>query len=418
MSTDALRQQAKASHDSFVLDEGFEEDDEEVLAFEASRNASKVDIVAAKNDNDGSAPAGEPRRSIDAQTGPMQAASPHLNTLLFDNLPRDSKRSDIETLVGGSIEIVSMKVHRFPNKTMLARIQFCEESDAAEVLKRHSVTAEWGDAGQISVQYAPVDWEAFLKTHPKSSAFLAHSTEGRGEGASSASAPRSAVMIGDLPASIAEALPAAEDVKLTFWDAVKRAQQAAEVLDQRARSAGSKIDVKYRVVAQLGDAGKRSRDLLAETDEKYKLSDAIRSAMEASKARAGDAVSVATTVDTTYGVSKRMNAATSKVGQAGSIAAREIDDSLLLSERARSAANAALENEQIGPVVKRTVSQFETLWQSLSLATGAGIAGSGRKKERPPQGIEQDSMTVTVPERVDMAALLDEEEVTDDKKET
>lgn len=394
----------------FVLDEGFEEDDEEVLAFEASRTERSQGSGTGVGLNAGSASSG-PKATDVAQEPEAPGASTvaFADTLVFENLLKGTTRSDIEALVGGDVEISSLKVHRFPDKTMLARIQFCDEADAASVLQRHTDKSP-GTESSVSVNYAPSDWDTFLKKHGKTSVSPKIEILSSTEALRDAVAPRSAVMMGGIPVNFAEALPAADEVKATFWDVVTQAQHAAEALDNRARAAGSTLDSKYQVARQLEDAQKKSHAVLAEADEKYKVSASARSALETGKARAGDVANVAKSLDSTFNVSSRFSAAASKVSQAGSIAAREIDENLHLSDRARTAANVALENEQIGPVVKNTMSQLESFWQSsFSLGAESGD-GAVRRKVRPPLGIEQDSMPGMMPEPVEMAAILEDGE--------
>lgn len=394
----------------FVLDEGFEEDDEEVLAFEASRAERKQGFAtdAGLGTTAFAAPVSDASPVVESRSIDAPAAS---DALVFENLPKSTTRSDIEALVGGDVEISSIKVHRFHDKTMLAMIQFCEEVDAADVFQRHTARVDEQESN-ISVTYAPSDWDTLLKVHAKANVAPKTSAVSSSE-ATGIAHSRSAVMSNGIPVNFAEAIPATDELKASFWDAVTQAQHAAEALDHRARAAGSDIDSKYHVAEQLADAQRKSRALLAETDEKFKLSDGLRSAVEAGKAGAGEITSVATSVDQSYNVSSRINTATSKLGQAGSIAAREIDENLHLSDRARMAANIALENEQIGPAVKHTVSQLESFWQSFSLGSGAD-AGAVRKKERPPQGIEQDSMPGMMPEKVEMSSILDDGEAAGD----
>lgn len=409
MSDNAMRIERASS--GFVLDEGFEEDDEEVLAFEASRSERNGGRGAVSGSDPSAVVVGS--KSLDPlpeSVLPGESAVAFADTLVFENLPKGTTRSDIEALVGGDVEISSLKVHRFPDKTMLARIQFCEEVDAAEVLRRQSMKLSSNESS-ILVKYAPSDWNTFLKEHAKASASTKIETMSSTEALRDTGVSQSAVMVGGIPGNIAHALPAAEEVKATFWDAVTQAQHTAEALDNRVRAAGSSIDSKFHVAEHLDDVQKKSRALLAEADEKYKLSVSARSAMETGKARADDVVNVASSLDTSYGVSSRFSAAASKLSQAGSIAAREIDENLHLSDKVRMAANVALENEQVGPVVKSTMSHLESFWQRRFPFGAETDSGPVRRKVRPPQGIEQDSMPGMTAESVEMAAILDDEEI-------
>jgi hypothetical protein len=405
MSNDeALQSADPSSSGSFVLDEGFEQDDEEVLAFEASRSVSKsatAPYAVKEAGSESEARASELKAESAANDPP-----PHPDALLIDNIPKEANRNHVEALLGDGVEILALMIHRFPNKMMAARVQLANDSVAAAIVQRYSVSLGVDAEDQVSIKYAPCDWDVFLESHPYKAFVTESPVQPRDGIAVSSVAPRGNVMIGPVPVNLVDALPDAEEVKSAFWGAVARTQKAAEAIDQRVRAAGTDIDSQYNVVEQLDSASKRSRAILAEADAKYKVSDALTSAVKTGRTRVSEAAEVAGAVDDAYGVSRRLSEVTTKLTRAGSIAAREVDENLQLSERSRRVANSALESEQIGPVVKGTVSQLGSLWLSLTQAAGVECSGAARKKERPPQGIEQDTMNDMLPEKVEMSAIL------------
>lgn len=388
----------------FVLDEGLEDEDEEILAFEATRQVPQVE-----EDVDGIVK--EDSAVIDAGDAAANMTAPFPNAVVIDGMPPGANRSQMELFLDGCGALSSLKVARFPDKTIAARIEFVENSSADAAVARSGNLFSSG-SNPVIVDYAPPDWTEFTRSHP--SQITAQSTGAVGT-QQAPSALRGAVMVGAVPVNLGDVLPDAEGVKSAFWDAFASARKAAETLEQRARQAGTDLDRKFHVAEQVEGVANRSRAALNEVDEKYNVRGKFEAAVEAGKGQVAAATEGAKNMDSSYGVSQRVGEATAKVSQAGSVAAREVDENLRISERARAAANAALENEQIGPVVKSTMAQIEGMLDNLSVAgsSSEGTAGSARrKKTREPVGIEQGSEIPIVP--LELSTGEDEQDKADE----
>jgi hypothetical protein len=367
----------------FVLDEGLEGDDEEVLAFEASRR------VANASGGGGRERAAANERScavsgVQSSAPPQNSPPPYPDAVIVDGMPSDANRSHMESFLDGCGEIVALKVYRFPDRTLAARVQFSSEACAAKAVERNAT--DFARPGcTVAVRYAPLDWDGFVNNHPCKAVGAGPSAKG-----SDAPALRGAAMAASTPVNLSEVLPPPGEMKAAFWDAVASARAAAERFDKRARAAGEDIDKTFHVAEQLDEASKRSWAALAEVDEKYRVRESLDAALVAGRHRAGEVVEGVKQADASLNVSRRLGEVTAKLSQVGTVAVREVDENLRVSERARDAANAALENDQIGPVVKGTVCHLEGVWTNLTGPAGASGAGSARKrKERAPSGVEQ-----------------------------
>jgi hypothetical protein len=278
------------------------------------------------------------------------------------------------------------------------RVKFAAEEEARAALERSgAVFGEGADETPAVVLYAPADWNRFLSEHPSTI----------GEEAAAAlkekavdpvpvvpAGVRGGAMVNGVPAQLAAVLPKPEELKSAFWSAVLSAKSAASQLEARARAASAKLDKTLEVSHKLDEASKRTRAAADDIDGKYRVREKVAAAAAAGRERADEAAASAKHADSVYGVSRRMSELSASVTNAGGRAAREVDENLRLSERARGATNSALQSEQIGPAVRSAMSRLDGFWsgaESDASPTSRRAPGSDgkRKKDYRPSGVEQ-----------------------------
>lgn len=390
----------------FVLDEGLEDEDEDILAFEASRASLDSPKLSASHkleadnevDNeihiDGAA-AKDVGNEI-TEIKDLTVSSFYPDSVVVDGMPSDANRAHLEAFLEGCGEITSLKVYRFPDKTLAARVQFISESCARSALARNG-SPFMRKTAPVSVQPAPANWENFIASHPSKvipGSQLASRSRDR---STAAPASAGAVMVGGIPVNLAEVLPKPEEVKSAFWNAFCSAKKVAENLEQRARAAGRDLDSKFQLSQNVDEATKRSREAMDNVDTKYHVREKVSSAIVAGKERAGVVAEGAKSVDESLGVSRRISSVSSSIVQAGSKAAREVDENFGVSERARGVANSALDHEKIGPAVRQAMHQWDGLVTNLGSSTN-GADLSARKKNYVARGVEPETFVSDDPE--------------------
>lgn len=374
----------------FVLDEGLEDEDEEMLAFEADRKAT--DEAGSDSKVSGTAGVSDDVKR-DAETNdeiPKQedVFKSFPDAVVVDGMPSDANRAHLEAFLDGCGEIVALKVYRFPDKTLAARVQFVNESSANAALAKNG-SAFMRKTSPVSVLTAPSNWDDFIASHPSKLLSGPHLGGRSREGSPISPGTRGAVMVGGIPVNLSEALLKPEDMKTALWNAFGSARKAAEVFEERARSAGKELDAKLQFSENVDEASKRSRVVMENMDAKYKMREKITVAVVAGKEKAGAAAEGAKSVDQSLGVSRRLASVSTSIAQAGSKAAHEVDENFRVTDRARGVANSALEHERIGPAVRQAMQQWDQLWASWSSASN-GDHSHSRKKNYVSRGVEQD----------------------------
>jgi hypothetical protein len=133
---------------------------------------------------------------------------------------------------------------------------------------------------------------------------------------------------------------------------------------------------------------KRSKAAADLVDEKLKVRETVGTAVDAGKAWGAEAAKGAKAVDDSYGITRRLSELSSNMASAGSKAAQELDENLRVSERARDAANSALRNETIGPVVKQAMTKLDGARSGAPGQAGSDGSTTSRKKSYPSRGVE------------------------------
>jgi hypothetical protein len=366
----------------FVLDEDLEEDDEDVLAFEAKRRPA-VTV----------APTAAPPPEAARPTGfPATATRQHPCAVVVDGMPADANRAHLEAFLQGCGDVAALKVYRFPDKTLAARVEFAEEAAADAALALHGKPLIRAST-PVTVARAPDDWNEYISAHPSRHVDL---TKPPGLSASNpapfkTSVDRGAISVGNtgIPANFAETLLQNTDgIKSAFWSAFASAKHAASVLEQRARAAGTELDSRLHVAENVDEMSKRSRAAAELVDEKLKVRETVGSAVDAGKVWTAEAAKGARAVDDSYGITRRLSELSTNVAAVGSKAAQEVDENLRVSERAREAANTALRHETIGPVVKQAITQLDGIRSSIPGPSGSEGFPVSRKKSYPSRGVE------------------------------
>lgn len=334
----------------FVLDEGLEDEDEDVLAFEAERQRNR-----------GGSPAAHVAEAADKEGLVLEEGieAPDVSTdaVVIDGIPAKANRSHLEELLSGCGEIVALKIHRFSDKTLIARVQLSSAEMGSKALQLSGSVVLESHMG-VTITPAPEDWPAFLAQHPKGTS---ESPIQQATGL-----PRGAAMVTAIPA----ALPSRDGMRNAFWSAFRSAQKAAETLEQKARETGEDLDRRLNVSENVGEVAKRSAAVIDNIDQQYGVSKKMQSAAEAGQAQASIAANSAAEMNRTYGVTRKLSAMSSTVSSVGNKALREIDENLRISERAQAATNAALANDRIGPAVKSASATFDEIVASAEQKLG------------------------------------------------
>eukprot|EP00177_Eucheuma_denticulatum_P001958 GFKZ01003502.1.p1 GENE.GFKZ01003502.1~~GFKZ01003502.1.p1 ORF type:complete len:368 (+),score=66.97 GFKZ01003502.1:357-1460(+) len=354
---------AKSSSD-FILDEGLD-DDEEVLAFHSKRQSAMTPVPAEQTPSDPSTapspiPAPSPiasritEPSLEDPSFPFAPTTPQCppttpptNIVIIDGMPLNSSRADLDAFLSGTGTITHLQVRRLDNHgIMRARVTFVDTTAARLALERDghqfgagapcvSIKVDSDERWQHGCDIAPI------KKQPD--------------------------------AGFMEKLPARETVTASFWAAFGAAKRAAENLEQGAKRIGEELEAKLGVSDKLDGAA----EALEKVDKQYHVSERVGEMAAAGKSAAGN-------LDETYGISKGVGRIVGEVSRGARIVAREVDENLQLSDKAREATNMALKHDAIGPAVRTVVDTVARGEQEES------VAGTPRKRKNyKPNGIEQ-----------------------------
>lgn len=183
-------------------------------------------------------------------------------------------------------------------------------------------------------------------------------------------------------AGLMNKLPPRETVTASFWAAFGAAKKAAESLEQGAKRLGEELETKLGVSDKLDGAA----EALEKVDKQYQVSERMGEMAAAGKSAAGN-------LDETYGISKGVGRIVGEVSRGARIVAREVDENLQLSDKAREATNMALKHDAIGPAVRTVVDTVAGAEQ------GGGVSATPRKRKNyKPNGIEQHTEGEALPE--------------------
>lgn len=166
-------------------------------------------------------------------------------------------------------------------------------------------------------------------------------------------------------------MPAKETVASSFWAAFGAAKRAAGRLEEGAKRLGDELEDRLAVSEKMDGAV----EALERADEQLQVSQRVGEVAAAGRSAAGE-------LDRTYGISEGVGRIVDEVGKGAKIVAREVDENLQLSERAREVTNRALSHDGIGPTVRNVVDTMG----------GKEVSTEGtprKKKNYQPSGIEQ-----------------------------
>lgn len=339
----------------FVLDEGLDED-EDVLAFHSQRQRS----------GGGYSPFPDAAADTDLEPVTSSPSPPETDTVIIDGMPLSASRADLNIFLSGAGgKITSLQLRRLDTHGMLrARVKFESKEFAAAALQRDGAKFA-GSERVVTVKPAsPERWDdgcGLARTAPPNGTVAAAQN------------------------SLLAGLPDAGAVRSSFWSAFSAARSAAESLEKQAKRLGEELEGKLHVSEKVAE----TREAIADVDRSLQVSERMGEMAAVGKAAAED-------VDQTYGISKQVGKVVSEVGSAARIVAREVDDNLQLSDKAREVTNMALKHDSIGPTVRSVV-------DSLGVKTKDGVDASPsrntprRRKNYQPSGIEQNKVDAEVP---------------------
>lgn len=325
----------------FVLDEGLD-DDEDVLAFHSQRQRTESGVY-------------EPPAPVLAPAAAHAASpAPPTDAVIIDGMPLAASRADLDSFLSGAGEIASLQLRRLDVLRILrARVLFDSTDAAAAALKLDG--AEFSPGFAVSVKPASEErWEAGCSD------------------AGAKSLPDGTVSAKQPSQGSHWPLPDASSVTKSFWSAFGAARAAAEKLEEQAKRLGEGLEERLHVSEKVAE----TRAAIGRVDADLHVSERMGEVAAAGKATADD-------IDQTYAISQRVGRIVDDVGSAARTVAREVDENLRISEKAREVTNMALQHNGIGPTVRTVVDNLES-GEAVPAETPK------RKKNYQPSGVEQD----------------------------
>lgn len=360
----------------FVLDEGLD-DDEDVLAFYSQQERVQPtpaadlngDTSTPDNTSDETPPQPQPDPPPAKPKQNLDAIPPECTAVILDQMPLQSSRSDVDQFLHGCGQIIALKVRHLESKGyMQARVTF-DSNQAVQLAVQRSATP-FGHQSSRNVIVRPVKSDAVAQSN------CTQSDKG------------AAALARQEVAKMANSLPPVEAVSSSFWSMFGAAKKAAGALEERAKLLGERLENQLHV----GDKVQETRQRIAQMDSEYQVSQRMGEMAAAGRATAGD-------LDHKMGISKGVGAVSESVGSAAKIVAREVDENLDLSGRARQAANVALQNEALGPTVKSVVASIGGVGSPRPMARAeAAVEGDNvtprRRKNYQPSGVEPETLNM------------------------
>lgn len=258
-------------------------------------------------------------------------------------MPLSSSRADLDAFLTGTGPITHIQLRRL-NAILRARVTF-ETSEAATLaLQKDGYEFSPGNA-VVSVKHDSVErWEQGC----------GNATGGKPEGK-----------------GLMQMMPARERMTSSFWAAFGAAKRAAGKLEEGAKRLGEELEDRLAVSEKMDGAV----EALERADERLQVSQRVGEVAAAGRNAAGE-------LDRTYGISKGMERFVDEMGKGARIVAREVDENLQLSERAREMTNRALSHDGIGPTVRNVVDRVG--------GNEVEMRDTPRKKKNyQPSGVEQ-----------------------------
>ena len=317
-----------ANSSDFVLDDGLD-DDEDVLAYHSSRQQQQqmtdLEESTESNSQQSSTPInpesstiGDKNKSDNIKDSISTSTSP-IHAVIIDGLPLGSSRSDLNEFLPATAvsHVTSVRLRRLEEHGLLrVRIEFNDETPTKETLQLDGTQFHAPEGPHLSVKRAtPERWDA------------------------------SSGLVTSVKKQIPLSGPSAIDsVRTSLWGAVGFAKVFAERLEDSARKIGEQLEDRLHVSEKVS----QTKNTVERLDKEYKVQERFGEAVENGKRTAED-------IDKTYGISDGVGKIQENVGNAARIVAREVDENLRVSDKARGVANAALKNETLAPVARTVV---------------------------------------------------------------
>lgn len=355
------------SRSDFVLDDDLDED-EEILQIHSEQlpelaigpTNSINDVPTPSSHHDNAQPSAEnsnelesgPTRNVEPAPSPEPgstsesaridirrniAAQP--TAVIIDGLPISATRADLDALLGvAASSVTNVRLRRLEQHGLLrVRVQFDNENIAATTLGKDGTKFK---EDYVSIKPASYErWDAAATTAKAPRVRPRPRAENVSRAHNSNNAPQQGTASG---------LPDLSAVPKSFWSAFGAARETAEKLEKRARELGQKLEHELHVSEKV-EAGKVR---MHEIDRDLNVSGKVSEFAQASR-------ETALAVDEKLHITEGVNHVVGGVSEAARIVAREVDDNLRLSDKARDATNAALSSPTVGNVARKVVSRID-----------------------------------------------------------
>lgn len=317
------------THNSdFVLDDDLDED-EDILQFQAEQQCPIEDEPLSPQPTQSPSSPSPTTPNSDPADGATSAEADdedaQVSAVIVDGLPLSSRRADLDALLATCASSISnVRLRRLEGHGLLRmRVEFSDEEATHAALARDG--AEWNGLS-VSVKRASDErWNASTRD--------AMQMRERRD-----SKPGAGLVLPDTAA-----------VSQSFWSAFGAARTLAGRLEEGARQLGERLEHELHVTETVEKGRARARDV----DAEYNVSGRV-----AEMAQVGR--DTASAVDKKLGFSDGVSTVVDGVGGAARIVAREVDENLRVSEKARDAANAAMTNPTVGAVARSVVGTLDS----------------------------------------------------------
>lgn len=261
--------------------------------------------------------------------------------VIIDGLPISATRADLDALLGTSASsITNVRLRRLEQHGLLrVRVQFDSENVVAATLEKDGTKFK---EDYVSIKPASYErWDAAATTTdvPRVRPRVQKDNGSRTHNSNLVNSPEHNAEGG---------MPDLNSVTKSFWSAFGAARQTAEKLEKRARELGQKLEDQLHVSEKV-EAGKvRMHEIDRDLNVSGKVSDFAQASRETALA-----------VDGKLHITEGVNHVVGNVSEAARIVAREVDENLRLSDKAREATNAALSSPTVGGVARKVVSRVD-----------------------------------------------------------
>lgn len=261
--------------------------------------------------------------------------------VIIDGLPISTTRADLDALLGASASsITNVRLRRLEQHGLLrVRVQFDSENVVDATLEKDGTKFK---EDYVSIKPASYErWDAAAATSdaPRMRPRMQKDNGSRAHNSNLVNLPEHNAAVG---------MPDLNSVTKTFWSAFGAARQTAEKLEKRARELGQKLEDQLHVSEKV-EAGKvRMHEIDRDLNVSRKVSDFAQASRETALA-----------VDGKLHITEGVNHVVGNVSEAARIVAREVDENLRLSDKAREATNAALSSPTVGGVARKVVSRAD-----------------------------------------------------------